>query len=142
MATLNISEAARATGMHRVTLQKHIKNGKLSSTKDANGKPRIDVAELMRVYGPLQSDGSTSGSTIQQQAAAELVVAAASIEALEKQLAAAQERERAAEKREEWLQAELTAAKEHNRELERRMLPPGEPGEGEPKKAFWKRVFG
>lgn len=134
MSTLNVSAAARATGIHRVTIQKHIKQGKLSAIRDEAGKPQIDVAELIRVYGPLKSDGSTGSAAQsvaeQQQTTSGGIVAETALEALREQLKAAQERE-------EWLKRQLEAEQERSRELERRMLPPG----GE-KKGFFARLFG
>ncbi len=51
MALVNLTEAAKMVGMSRVTLNEHLKNGKLSYTHDSEGKRRIDTAELIRVYG-------------------------------------------------------------------------------------------
>lgn len=132
MSTLNISAAARAIGVHRVTLQKHIKNGKLSATKDAAGKPQVDVSELMRVYGPLKSDGSIDSTPQKQQETTPGSIAAeTAVEALREQLRAAQERE-------DWLKRQLEAEQERSRELERRMLPPAT----QEKKGFLARIFG
>jgi len=50
-ATVSISEASRLTGKGRQTLYRHIKNGKLSATKDGDGSRVIQVVELERVYG-------------------------------------------------------------------------------------------
>lgn len=57
-ALLNITQAARLAGKHRSTIQRAIKSGLLSKTSDVNGQPQINIAELERVYGPLQSDSS------------------------------------------------------------------------------------
>lgn len=134
MSTLNVSAAARATGIHRVTIQKHIKQGKLSVTRDETGKPQIDVAELMRVYGPLKSDGSTDSTTQavagQQKATHSGIAAETALDALREQLRAAQERE-------DWLKRQLEAEQERSRELERRMLPLDEA-----RRSFFARIFG
>ncbi len=119
MAVLSISAAARATGIHRVTIQKHIKSGKLSVSRDAVGKPVVDVAELIRVYGPLKSDGSTDSSSQVQPKQQEATSSETALVALVKQLEAAHERE-------EWLKRQLEAEQERSRELERRLLPPGD----------------
>jgi hypothetical protein len=50
-ARLNVSRAAKAAGVARSTLNKHIEDGKVSVTRDATGKPFVDIAELERVYG-------------------------------------------------------------------------------------------
>ena len=51
MPKLNISQAARQFEKDRSTIQRHIKDGKLSCEVDSNGHKRIDLAELIRVYG-------------------------------------------------------------------------------------------
>lgn len=132
MALLSISAAARAAGKDRGTIQRYIKDGRLSVSKDAADRPQIDTAELMRVFGALKTDGSnapaadnqhdTAGSNTMQQFA---------LEALREQLKAAQERE-------DWLKKQLEEAQAHNRELERRMLPPAEELQ---EKGFFARLF-
>lgn len=54
MAKISISEASRLTGKPRSTIHRHLEKGKLSKETDGQGRPVIDVAELERVYGPLQ----------------------------------------------------------------------------------------
>jgi hypothetical protein len=123
MADVSISEAARLTGKGRATIQRHIKNGKLSVGKDAAGNPVIDTSELVRVYGVIQvTDTPPTESTSQLEAV--------TIQLLQEQL-------RAAHEREEWLKGQLEAEQERSRELERRMLPPGEE-----RKGFFSRLFG
>jgi hypothetical protein len=48
---LNINQSAKSINVARSTLYRDINNGKVSITKDAKGKPFIDVSELERVYG-------------------------------------------------------------------------------------------
>ena len=55
MAKLNITQAAKATGVARVTIQRHIKRGKLSCEVIGSGQKVIDTSELLRVYGGLKS---------------------------------------------------------------------------------------
>ncbi len=57
MAILNYSAAARAAGVARSTIQRHIKSGKLSATTRADGARGIDTAELLRVFGELHGSG-------------------------------------------------------------------------------------
>jgi hypothetical protein len=45
MAKLSITDAARVTGVSRVTLHRYIKAGKLSRSADGT----IDTAELLRI---------------------------------------------------------------------------------------------
>ncbi len=57
MAQLRIAAAARAVGKDRGTLNRYIKSGKLSTTKDATGCTVIETSELLRVFGELKGDG-------------------------------------------------------------------------------------
>lgn len=54
MAKLNISQAAKRVGVSRQTFYRHIEKKGISTTKDADGNPLIDLSELLRVYGELQ----------------------------------------------------------------------------------------
>lgn len=128
MALLSISAAARAAGKDRGTIKRYIKNGKLSCSKDAMGRPVVDTSELVRVFGPLVGEGAPGVEVVTHQNTPANTTA---IEALKQQLQAALERE-------EWLKRQLEAEQERSRELERRMLPPGAPE----KKGFWARLFG
>jgi len=55
MTQFNITQAAKVAGVSRVTVQRHIKQGKLSCELNEQGRKLIGVAELIRVYGELQS---------------------------------------------------------------------------------------
>ena len=57
---MNISQAAKAVGKSRKTLYRHIDAGKVSVEKDATDSPVIDVSELQRVYGKVDT-GVTEG---------------------------------------------------------------------------------
>lgn len=50
---LNISQAAKAAGVDRSTIQRKIKSGKLSATVDMEGNKLIDPVELERVFGEI-----------------------------------------------------------------------------------------
>ena len=67
MTILSISAAAQTAGIDRRTLQRAIKAGRISATVDATGRRGVDVAELLRVYGPLP--GTPQASTQGQRAA-------------------------------------------------------------------------
>lgn len=53
MAIVSISQAAKLVRKGRQTLYNHNDKGKLSFTKDEEGKPGVDTSELERVYGKL-----------------------------------------------------------------------------------------
>jgi hypothetical protein len=47
----SITAAHRITGKSRTTIQKHLKQGRLSATEGPDGAKLIDASELIRVYG-------------------------------------------------------------------------------------------
>jgi predicted site-specific integrase-resolvase len=47
---LTLSKAAIATGKNKATIQRAIKSGKISATKNSSGTYEIDPSELHRVY--------------------------------------------------------------------------------------------
>jgi hypothetical protein len=51
MAILSISEAARTWHMGRTTIQRAIREGKLSVMIQSNGNKGIDTSEMVRVFG-------------------------------------------------------------------------------------------
>ena len=59
MAELNLTQAAKAAGIARGTLYKHIQEGKISCQLDDKGKRVIDTSELMRVYGDIKQPETT-----------------------------------------------------------------------------------
>ncbi len=135
MALLSISAAARAAGKDRGTIKRYLKDGRLSSTPDPQGNHRIDTSEIQRVFGALVADGSTEApAAIQQETPVDTTIHQLTIETLREQLKAAQERE-------EWLKGQLEAEQERSRELERKMLPPGQ-GEALKKTGFFRKWFG
>ena len=103
MTILSISAAAQTAGIDRRTLQRAIKAGRISATVDATGRRGVDVAELLRVYGPLL--GTPQPSTQGQRAALPQVTAAASaadalVDVLRDQVRQMQEQLRLAQERE------------------------------------------
>lgn len=66
MPKLSISEAARQVPISRKTLYQHyINQGKISISKTDDGKPYIDLSELMRVFPSIQ--GKQVGVTVDTQ---------------------------------------------------------------------------
>jgi len=98
MATLSISEAARRVGITRQTMHKHIKSGRVSSTRDNSDQPAIDEAELYRVYGdefkPVTGgDVAAHVKSIQQVTGNSDRSITGEIDRLQRELTAAAERE-------------------------------------------------
>lgn len=57
---LTVRQAAERAGVSRQTMFRHIKDGKVSATVDRDGQKQIDVSELLRVFGELQSSTATA----------------------------------------------------------------------------------
>jgi excisionase family DNA binding protein len=62
-----LGEAAKHTGLSKPTIQRAIKNGRLSATRNENGSYSIDPAELERVYGPLPVTSNDNGTMKQDE---------------------------------------------------------------------------
>ncbi len=63
---LNKSRAAKAVGITRATLDRHIKENKLSVEKNGRGHVVIDVSELERVYDKVNIDTVSNSVQIKQ----------------------------------------------------------------------------
>ena len=133
MTILSISAAANAAGIDRRTLQRAIKSGRLSATVNAAGERGIDIAELIRAFGPLQEmpQGTPQGqdAAVSQDAPGG-AAGAALVEALRDQVRQAQEQLRQAHDREQQAQEEkarlltlLEVEQAARRELETKLLP-------------------
>lgn len=104
MARLTITEAARVTGVSRITLHRYIKAGKLSRNADKT----IDTAELLRIGLPLQHGNVIEDVAVQPEVTPETTTHLERIietleherDLLAHQLVEAQERERTARERE------------------------------------------
>ena len=121
MTTFSIAAAARAVGTSRTSIQRAIKSGRLSATTNDLGERVIDLAELLRVFGPLKGNGQEEPS---EQAAVQhgeqhadmhggqlgtsigLVSMHALVDVLKEQLDDARDRERDARERERALMGE------------------------------------
>ena len=66
MSKHSISEAAKIVGKHRSTIQKHVREGKLSKLIDNDGNPYIETSELLRVYKILQEPVESSSRGIDE----------------------------------------------------------------------------
>ena len=71
MAQLNLTQAAKAAGIARGTLYKHIEQGKISCEMDDKGKKVIDTSELIRVYGEIENPEPSEERSIEHKATPE-----------------------------------------------------------------------
>lgn len=130
MTVFSISAAARATGVDRTTIYRAIKSGRLSATTTATGKRGIDLAELLRVFGPLPQAQQGEDVALPHSATPEHTADATLIKVLQEQLQQANEREQQAQEREarlltmlETAQQVLQAEQQARRDLETKLLP-------------------
>ena len=62
MALVSISEAARLAGKSRKTIHTYVTLGKVTKVTDAQGRPKIDTSELIRVFGEISVTGEKQKS--------------------------------------------------------------------------------
>lgn len=134
MTVFSISAAARATGVDRTTIYRAIKSGRLSATTTATGERGIDLAELLRVFGPLPQVPQDETVALLHSATPEHTTNVTLIKVLQEQLQQANEREQQAREREvrllallETTQQILQAEQQTRRELETKLLPAPRP---------------
>jgi len=122
MALLTITDAARVTGVSRVTLHRYIKAGKLSHSADG----MIDTAELLRIGLVLQADTVLHPVTVQRDVTPPETSPVTSKDAatlqqlitvLQRELDAAHTREEAARERETLLLQMLQQMQQQNQRL-------------------------
>lgn len=111
----------------------YVKPGKISIERDDTGKPWVDTAELLRVFGKIneQNTNNTQKNTHEEHHKTiendrENVVLQAELRLLREQLQEARDRET-------WLQSQVDKLTDTVRLLEHRV---------EPKRGFWTRLFG
>ena len=123
---VSISEAARAAGINRRTLQRAIQTGRLSATVDAAGERGVDLAELIRAFGPLkeapQETPRGPGAAMSHETAPPHVPETALVAVLREQLRQAQQEKDRLMSLLETAQQVLQAEQQARRELETRLL--------------------
>lgn len=91
----SLSEAAKATGKNKTTIQRAIKKGKISAAKGDSGSYEIDPSELHRVFPPAAAQRDAKhlqSNDTQQSQAAYINSNLARVLELEKELAVVHER--------------------------------------------------
>jgi len=124
---VSISEAARAAGINRRTLQRAIQTGRLSATIDAAGGRGVDLAELIRAFGPLkevpQETPRGSGAVMSHETAPHHIPETALVAVLHEQLQQAQQEKNRLMSLLETAQQVLQVEQQARRELEQKLLP-------------------
>ena len=67
MAKINLTQGAKLAEIGRSTLNRHIKEGRISKTIGDDGKPYVETSELQRVYGRLSHDTSSQTVPVTQR---------------------------------------------------------------------------
>ncbi len=97
MPQVNITQAAKLADLSRSHFQKnYVKTGKITVSRDNRGRPQIDTAELLRVFGKLHHIESHSVevcATTQNHTLESRTTHSVEIELLKQQLRQAEERE-------------------------------------------------
>jgi hypothetical protein len=133
MTLLSTNDAASVAGISRRSIQRAIKEGRLSATTDGDGNRVIDTSELIRVYGELRRVADEP-ATMTHSVATEVTLIAVLQnqlqhvqDQLEQVMRQAYEREQQAQQEKTHLLALLEAEQQARRELETKLLPAPRP---------------
>lgn len=113
MPQLSFAEAARLAGVDNSTVHRYVRRGLLSAVRLPNGRRAIELSELVRVFPDIAAGPGTPQQGAEQTAAP---ASPATVELLQRELAAAREREQR-------LLTMLEQEQAARRELELRLLP-------------------
>lgn len=139
-----LSQAATATGKNKATVQRAIKGGKISASKNSSGAYEIDPSELHRVFPPAtqhvaQYQIATIRNNAQRREKGLENSGLQRIAELEKELAVAEERKQGIEGQMHHLSETVDDLRKRLDQSEGRvtaLLSDQRP------KGFWKRLFG
>lgn len=139
-----LSQAATATGKNKATVQRAIKGGKISASKNSSGAYEIDPSELHRVFPPAtqhvaQHQNATTRNNAQRGGKDLENSGLQRIAELEKELAVTEERKQGIEGQMHHLSETVDDLRKRLDQSEGRvtaLLSDQRP------KGFWKRLFG
>ena len=144
MAKVSISKAAHLAGISRSALYEHYINpGRISVERNAAGKPEIDVSELLRVFGSIQTDtqdgqkkqrltplGDTAGQVLEGESGqlrAEVDKLQALLSLQEKQVRDRERQIQEGQERESWLRKQVEELTSTMKLLEDNRAPVAKP---------------
>ena len=139
----SLSEAAKATGKNKTTIQRAIKSGKISASKGDSGSYEIDPSELHRVFPPtaaqrdaqhMQSNDTQQAKFIPESSHIDRVVE------LEKELAVARERANGLEAQKDQMADTINDLRKRLDSSESRVI--ALLANNDPKRGFFSRLFG
>lgn len=134
-----LSQAAKATGKNKATIQRAIKSGKISAPKNSSGAYEIDPAELHRVFDATaqRSNATTRNTNVTGENSSDNN-ALQRIAELEKELAVTEERKNGLEGQLHHLTETVTDLRKRLDQSEGRitaLLSDHRP------QSFWRRIF-
>ena len=137
-----LSEAAKATGKNKATIQRAIKSGKISASKNENGTYEIDPSELHRVYEAItQRVAQHKNATERNTSKSNKNDSLERIINLEKELAVLNAEKRGLEEQKEQLQDTVEDLRKRLDQSENRVTALLSGPEQKPKKRFWLKIF-
>jgi len=113
MAKVTVTEAARLAGLGRQQLYRgYISTGKISVERDHQDRPRIDTAEILRVFGEMKGtpEATQNGHHANREKRHIDSELQAVVEAKDEVISELRERLREAGEREGWLRQQLERA--------------------------------
>ena len=113
MAKVTVTEAARLAGLGRQQLYRgYISTGKISVERDHQDRPRIDTAEILRVFGEMKGtpEATLNGHNANSERRHADSGLQAVVEAKDELISELRERLREAGEREGWLRQQLVRA--------------------------------
>ncbi len=138
MAILSITEAARLFGKSRTTLYKYNKSGVLSFVVGDDGKPAVDMSEMLRVFGSVHDTAVQNSQNEQYNTSKsdnEHNLLAEKVAALQEVVRRQDDLLRKAEDREKWLQERLERSQQQIQALIHQ--PPKQPEPLKKRKRWW-----
>jgi len=67
MSKITLKEVIQRTGKSESTIRRDMRSGKVSYSKNENGRVQFDTAELSRVYGQLKSDDTATDTATDRE---------------------------------------------------------------------------
>ena len=138
VAILSITEAARLFGKSRTTLYKYNKSGALSFVQGDDGKPAVDMSEMLRVFGSVHGSAVHNSQNEQFNTSKldnEHGLLAEKVAALQEVVRRQDELLRKADDREKWLQERLERTQQQIQALIHQ--PPEQPEALQKRKKWW-----
>ena len=139
----SLSKAAEATGKNKTTIQRAIKNGKISAIKGEIGSYEIDPAELHRVFPPTVAQRVAQhpqSNDTQQEKFPSINSTLARILELEKELAVAREHANGLEAQKDQMSDTINDLRKRLDSSESRVT--ALLADSRPKRGFLSRLFG